>query len=481
MKNRYINRIALTVLSLATVLFVTSCQDQEIELANKVDLESYEVMYGVHGKLLDALTNKNYKEIYLSGENHTEQLHFVLSKPQTDAEISVAFDAEYLTEYNEANGTEILPYPAANIAIVSIGKATSAEYKIEISVFANSLEGELYAIPLKVTAKGVTVAEGGANMMYVVKGLSESFDENGNLIDETDKGIVEGKPAVRPVIYIPTNDVNPLNVLEIKLESGELFFDDVILFSSNINYNAATGRVHVFNNPNIQNLLNNSDKLIQPLRRKGIKVFLSLLGNHDPAGLKQLSDLGIEMFVKDVKAMVDLYQLDGVAFDDEYSKPPLNNHPLFSPKSNTQLSRLVYECHKAMPDKQMMLYYFNGIYAHYMEPVDGVAPGDYVDYVVPDYPAGSAAPVAGMGLDRCAGASIELAYNRGNASETHARNKRNAGYGYYMFFSLNPANYFDFKNQYGRMNSVSKGLFEQEIVPPTHYYAKNSDVRHLIE
>ena len=93
-------------------------------------------------------------------------------------------------------------------------------------------------------------------------------------------------------IYVETNDTNPLNALEFVLkDSGKLFFDDIILFSANINYNAETGRVYVLNNPNVQFLLDNNEQFLQPLRKRGMKVILGILGNHDAAGVAQLSDM----------------------------------------------------------------------------------------------------------------------------------------------------------------------------------------------
>ena len=65
-----------------------------------------------------------------------------------------------------------------------------------------------------------------------------------------------GDKTPKVMMYIEVNDTNPLNALEFVLkDSGKLFFDDIILFSANINYNAETGRVYVLNNPNVQFLL----------------------------------------------------------------------------------------------------------------------------------------------------------------------------------------------------------------------------------
>ena len=140
-------------------------------------------------------------------------------------------------------------------------------------------------------------------------------------------------------IYVETNDTNPLNALEFVLkDSGKLFFDDIILFSANINYNAETGRVYVLNNPNVQFLLDNNEQFLQPLRKRGMKVILGILGNHDAAGVAQLSDMGCREFAKELAAYCNAYNLDGVGFDDEYSNSPDLSNPWFAPRRGTSRS-----------------------------------------------------------------------------------------------------------------------------------------------
>lgn len=46
---------------------------------------------------------------------------------------------------------------------------------------------------------------------------------------------------------------------------------------------------------------------------------MSILGNHDDAGMRSLSEEGAKAFAKELKYYVDIYGLDGIDFDDEYS------------------------------------------------------------------------------------------------------------------------------------------------------------------
>lgn len=247
----------------------------------------------------------------------------------------------------------------------------------------------------------------------------------------------------------------------------------MVLFAANINWDPVKKRVYLANNPNVQFLLDNNEEYLQPLRRAGIKVILSILGNHDEAGVAQLSDMGAREFAKELAAYCRAYNLDGVAFDDEYSDNPDLNNPWFAPQSAYAGSRLMYECKKAMPEKIVSLYNLGAMYSDRLEIVDGVDPGQYCDYAVADY-GGAASPGVGMTLKQCGGMSIELRRGSGDSSESTAKRKKEQGYGYYMFFALDPSLY---RSQVGRLQSVCRGLYNQELLYPTHQYKKNSTER----
>ena len=94
------------------------------------------------------------------------------------------------------------------------------------------------------------------------------------------------KANIKLFSFTEVNDTNPLNNLNFTLKnSGKPLIDMVVLFSANINYDAANDKVFVSNNPNVQHLLTNRAKYLKPLQDKGIKVILSILGNHDRSGI----------------------------------------------------------------------------------------------------------------------------------------------------------------------------------------------------
>jgi hypothetical protein len=137
-----------------------------------------------------------------------------------------------------------------------------------------------------------------------------------------DKIIPGTNQKVKIGVYVEVNDHNPLNAGSYVLEDGTYLFDYVILFAANIrNRNPnGTGTVdpYVHLNENVQHLLTNNTKYIKPLQDKGIKVVLGLLGDHDGVSFGTMNDNDRAAFANNVKRVVDLYNLDGVDFDDEW-------------------------------------------------------------------------------------------------------------------------------------------------------------------
>lgn len=82
-----------------------------------------------------------------------------------------------------------------------------------------------------------------------------------------------------------------------------------------------------------------------------MKIIISILGNHDEAGVAQLSDMGAREFARELAAYCRAYNLDGVAFDDEYSNSPDLSNPWLASPSAYAGSRLMYECKAVMPEK----------------------------------------------------------------------------------------------------------------------------------
>lgn len=467
-----INQIKIGILPLAVLAITTftSCES-DIEIGGRVDESPYILTTQLNGLLLDERTNRNSSVIELRENVHNTHVAFRLSKlPEKGVDIKIAVDESYAATYNAAHQTDFEVFPAANVTIAYDGTFVLApdenltpRVNVKLTAFDGMETDKTYIVPLTVSSstEGVTFTDASRHMVYLVKDYRNK------------PNTYKGENAVSNVLYFEVNDTNPLNALEFVTENGKYFFDHIVLFAANINWDDEKKRVYLSNNENVQFLLDNNEQYLQPLRKAGMKVIISVLGNHDEAGVAQLSDMGAKEFARELAAYCRAYKLDGVAFDDEYSGRPDLSNPWLTTSSTAAASRLLYECKAAMPEKIVSIYNYGYLYSYSLLTVDGIEPGAYCDYAVADY-GGSARPGTGMTLKQCAGMSIELNRGYGDSSEAIARSVKEAGYGYYMFFALDPQKY---SYQVSLCQTACKGLYEEELISPSFYYNKNSTER----
>lgn len=473
-----INNIKHSFLPLVmfTIAIFISCED-DIEIGSKIDESSYLSSTQLNGLLLDENTNKNSSVVELRDDKYSTNVVFHLSKlPQKGVDIQIAVEESYAATYNAVHETDFEMFPAANVKIDNNGNfvlapddKVSPSIKVTLTAFEGMEEDKTYIVPLTVTSttEGVTFTESSKHMVLLVQDYRNKPNTN------------KGENAVQTVLYFEVNDTNPLNALEFITESNKYYFDHIVLFAANINWDSEKKRVYLSNNENVQFLLDNNDKYLQPLRQAGMKIIISILGNHDEAGVAQLSDMGAKEFARELAAYCRAYNLDGVAFDDEYSNSPDLSNPWFARQSAYAGSRLMYECKLAMPEKIVSLYNLGAMYSNSLEVIDGVDPGQYCDYAVADY-GGSARPGTGMTSKQCAGMSVELRRGGGkyNATEAYARQVKNNGYGYFMWFALDPSLY---SSQVSYLQNVSKGLYDVTLKYPEFYYKKNDSTRYPLK
>ncbi|MCM1177567.1 MAG: DUF1735 domain-containing protein [Clostridium sp.] len=398
-----------------------------------------------------------------------------------DVEVELFVDNDYLTEYNFLNGESCVLYPADKITLpesktVKIAAGATESEAIEVVLDPSALEyGSQYLVPLYLKAvKNASVKQSACRVNYVV--------------------MKQNPRSIKNVVYLEVNDTNPLNALEYVLEDGTPFFDAVILFAANINYDSANDVVYLHNNPNVQALLDESDVYIQPLRKAGIKVYLGLLGNHDAAGLAQLSDWGAAEWAKEVAQTCKTYGLDGVNLDDEYSSTPDLSNPWFTNKSGAAGARLCYELKMAMKEAcswpTEVSYFVCGSLGNLPTvTIDNVThtQSEFIDFYVANY-GGKSSPYGDLTYANCSGASVQLNYGD-SLSESSARSIKEQGYGWCMWFAFDPSGTGGISSN--RSHSVTqfkkaaRGFYDQELKEPTGVYNKIGEgkydpERHLI-
>lgn len=458
----------------------TACEDD-------IDLDpngNYDNIDGTYGSVKNVSGARDLSTITIFGSKAgTGQLYFELSSAATEAvTVKLKIDEEALKAYNTANGTSYAMYPESQVTFenggtINIAAGSQKSEALNITISSNGGTGNTYALPISadVTAGGVKVSAASKSYIYLIKPYPE--------IPDSDKGT-----GMKAILYVEVNDENILNAGEYTMAgSGKPFFDVVNIFAANINYNSETKRVYINCNENVSHILKNADQYIRPLQAKGIKVVLTILGNHDEAGVANLGPEAAADFAREIKSYMDVYGLDGVDFDDEYSlyneryggsgQPPIESYipsPGFvNPKGGGGSARLVYECRKIMPDKIISFYDFNAYVPS--GTVEGEEVGTLLDYAYWGL-YGSWQDRHGniTGLDKKKYNPIPINLNfsasNGGYRLSYIQNARNQGFGIQMFYDLRSGSY-DYTELF---NNVSNVIFGDKVEWTGVTYAKNS-------
>lgn len=474
---KYFNSIKYCLFTLSLIFAgfsFTSCED-DIKLDPVGDYDNIENVYGFVKNVTGA-QNLSTISIFGTGTG-TGQLYFELTKSATETVTAkLKIDKDALDAYNKANGTSYEMYPEAQVSITDGGTVTIASGSqksdvVEIKVTSNGGIGNTYALPVsaEVTVGGVAVSKRNQSYIYLIKPYKA--------IPDSDKGT-----NMKAICYVEVNDENILNAGEYTMAgSGKPLFDVVNIFAANINYDSEAKRAYVFCNENVSYILKNADQYIRPLQAKGIKVCLTILGNHDEAGVSNLSDAAAADFARELKSYVDVYGLDGIDFDDEYSAyskyEDINDYvpgPGFvSPVGGGAAARLVYECRKIMPDKIISFYDFGDYIAS--GTVEGTPVGELLDYAYYGLYGtwrDRHANITGLDKSKYCPIAINLnfAESNGGYRMSYVNDLRNQGYGIEMFYNLKPLRY-DYTQLF---NEVGNALFNDDVEWTGVTYAKNS-------
>ena len=346
---RFIKSSFWIALRACTSNVFTACED---DITISSENNSFGNIEGNFGYVKSAAGAKALTAIAINGDKHgTGHLYFELNKA-TNKDITVTFkvDESALNTYNQVNGTNYPMYPTDKLSLENEGITTIPAGKrksssVELDIQPGGTIGTRYAVAVSATASdGIETSSNNESYIYLVTPQAT--------LPNTEKG------RVKTICYIEVNNENILNAGEYTMENSKKpFFDIVNVFAANIRLNEE-GKPYVHCNPQVTFVLENADKLIRPLQQKGIKVHLTILGDHTPAGMRSLGDEAAKDFAKELKSYVDIYGFDGISFDDEWSNyEQVGGHPGLVVPSQEQYSRLIYECRQIMPDKQIGVYW----------------------------------------------------------------------------------------------------------------------------
>ncbi len=227
--------------------------------------------------------------------------------------------------------------------------------------------------------------------------------------------------------YVETNSSDLSNVARYFLEGGTPLFDIGIIFAANIN--GSSEKPVLYLNDTVTATLNSG--AVADLQAKGIKVLLSILGNHQQAGITTLTGSAPQDFAKQLSDVVAKYGLDGIDFDDEYSNGTTNpsSFPL-----------LISSLRQQIPDKIISFYFYGpatGTLSY-----NGIEVGDLINYSwnaiygTFDPPA-----VPGLGNAYLAPAAVNIdpqadSYTPPSLAAQLAQSTLKGDYGVYLYYNL---------------------------------------------
>jgi hypothetical protein len=259
-----------------------------------------------------------------------------------------------------------------------------------------------------------------------------------------------GVSGPKGVCYVEVNNNDIRNVGNYYLSTGQQLFDIAIIFAANINFNTTTQKAELFFNTQVTNVLSNKATYIQPLQAKGIKVLLSILGNHQGAGICNFPDqASATAYAQLLSNAVTTYGLDGIDFDDEYAD--YGNNGTGQPNSSSFVY-LVTALRQLMPTKIISFYYYGPAASRLS--FNGVTVGSKVDYSWNAiYGTYSVPNVPGLAASNLGPAAIDIQSTSSSTAASLATQTVNNSYGIYLYYNLPNA------DSHTYLTSVSNALY----------------------
>ena len=395
--------------------------------------------------------------------------------------VTITFDPTVLELPNTRNSENHTLFPESmiqftNEGILTLAAGATQSSAIEMILTSDgSLDPDMsYVIPLRirVTSGNLQITERDETKLVFVRDLTAQPYQTVNPY------------GIRMISCYEANDMNPLNHLSFTLEStGELFFNMVIIFSANVNFDEETQRPFVRFNENLQPKFNRFYHYYRPLQERDARLILSLLPHWDRAGLANMPAEMARVFAQEVREISDTFGLDGIMLDEEYMARHYvtNPAPGFLYPSQYNLARLAFEIKQAQPHRYLLLYMFADVNAspdwegnrfNFRLPyIDGVPPGEFIDYALHDYGRFQDLDdnqIPGLPQSRWGMRSQEWAINRYPATsqeiENLLREERDAGRLTHMIFAFDPFRRNWDSIQWPAMQRTARAYFNDVVI-----------------
>ncbi|PYC78687.1 chitinase [Streptomyces tateyamensis] len=257
------------------------------------------------------------------------------------------------------------------------------------------------------------------------------------------------------IAYVEVNSNSMLNVGKYKLASnGANVFDIAVIFAANINYDGSNAYLSF--NPQVQSVLDNAATQIKPLQAKGIKVELSVLGNHQGAGFANFpSQAAAAAFAQQLSSAVTRYGLDGVDFDDEYADYGVNGT---AQPNDSSFVYLVQALRSALPHKLITLYDIGPSASSLV--YNGTDVGPLFDYSWNPYYDSFSVPEVSLPDSRLGPAAIDLGSTPASDATYLAQQTVSGGYGAYLTYNLTSTDVHSYISSFTRALYGSRAVYK---------------------
>jgi len=255
------------------------------------------------------------------------------------------------------------------------------------------------------------------------------------------------------VAYVEVNDNALANVGRYTLTDGAPAFDVAVIFAANIDYDGTEAQLYF--NQQVQQTLDEAKTQIRPLQKKGIKVTLSILGNHQGAGIANFpSAQAAAGFAAQAAAAVHKYHLDGIDLDDEYADYGTNG----TAQPNDQSAGwLISALRDDMPNKIVSLYDIGPAGDSLAAATPSV--GAKLSYAWnPWYSSYEAPVVPGLPRSRMSPAAVDLQSTPQPLAASFAAETVADGYGVFMTYDLEAG------DESAYVSSITEQLYGQASV-----------------
>lgn len=337
-------------------------------------------------------TNRAFFDLYEGNELATDGIYYTLTKPATtNIAMKVVADEALVKDFNEANKTNHAPLPMDNVHFENDGSFAIPAGKqisetIEMSISTEGLEyGTTYLLPLTLENNvEKDVAE--KRILYYGVYITEKITTCTPSV-----GVVEEIPPLLPnltsVFYVNTEEYQPLIAKAWGIKRTDKVYRNKLYSLGNIvnlkvatvGYDVSNGQVSLKLGNDLSYVLEHGNKYIRPLQDYDRKVCLCIENGGQGVGFCNMTDAQIVDFVKQVKDVIEHYQLDGVNLWDEDDKYKDSGMPELN---TTSYPKLIKALRTAMPGKLLTLVDKGNAteYFYDVQKCGGIKVGEWIDY-----------------------------------------------------------------------------------------------------